>query len=58
MRKLAERGIGMERRIYGGALMDEAEECDEPVPALTARDVYQVLREVTFGRRTMAKVGA
>ena len=38
--------------------MDEAEECDKPVPALTARDVYQVLREVTFGRRTMTKVGA
>ncbi|MBD8473217.1 hypothetical protein IFT98_05005 [Pseudomonas sp. CFBP 8770] len=28
-----------------------------PSPPLTARDVSQVLREVTFGRRLMAKVG-
>lgn len=28
-----------------------------PENSFTARDVCQVLREVTFGRRTMAKVG-
>lgn len=31
---------------------------NEALPALTARDVCQVLREVTFGRREMSKVGA
>lgn len=30
----------------------------EPLSTLTAREVCQVLREVTFGRRTMTKVGS
>lgn len=30
---------------------------DESTPALTARDVSQVLREVTLGLRAMVKVG-
>jgi hypothetical protein len=34
------------------------DDCDHVPPvALTAREVCQVLREVVFGRRTMAKVG-
>ncbi|MFY1664027.1 DUF7693 family protein [Pseudomonas sp. Pseu.R1] len=28
-----------------------------PLPELTAREVCQALREVTFGRRTISKVG-
>lgn len=47
----------MEREIYGGAPMDEAEGWERPVLALTARDVCQILREVVFERRTIAKVG-
>jgi len=37
--------------------MIEADGSSGPLPSLTARDVSQVFREVTFGRRLMAKVG-
>jgi hypothetical protein len=38
--------------------MSENDHSTSPTITLTARDVCQVLREVTFGRRLMAKIGS
>lgn len=52
-------GIGtMARRVAGELAMIEANGSCRSASSLTARDVSQVLRDVTFGRRFMAKVGS